>query len=423
MQTMELQANSSNNTIFADADGDIAYFHGNFIPKRDTNFDWTKPVDGSNPATEWQGLLSIDETPHLLNPKSGWLYNCNNWPWSAAGPSSPKKEDYPAYVESGGESARGLHAIRVLQDKKDFTLDSLIAAAYDSYLTWFEKPMPALIKAWDATPDSNPLKAKLAEQIGLSAQVGSPLGSEIRPHLSGGFLGRGCRSGASAAAEEAGGSGDDPFASAPPEQLLQALAAASDKLAADFGSWKTPWGDINRFQRINDDIAPAVQRRGTEHSRRLHFRDLGLAGLFRGARLSGHEEVVRHQRQQLRRRGGVRRDGERQGRDGRRRERQPGVQALQRSGQALQHGRAAGRLLLPRATEGTHRAGVSSRKLSRLVTLPGRRAPRGLPERIRDFSRRKICQSRSNRKSGSQRIHLEISEPPPSRRTGFRIRP
>ena len=124
-QTMELKANSSNNTIFADADGDIAYFHGNFIPRRDTRFDWTKPVDGSNPATEWHGLLSVDETPHLLNPKSGWLYNSNNWPWSAAGASSPKKEDYPAYVETGGESARGLHAIRVLQNKKDFTVDSL----------------------------------------------------------------------------------------------------------------------------------------------------------------------------------------------------------------------------------------------------------------------------------------------------------
>ncbi|MGC2817774.1 MAG: penicillin acylase family protein, partial [Candidatus Acidiferrum sp.] len=127
-QTMELHTNSSNNTIFADAEGNIAYFHGNFIPRRDPGFDWTKPVDGSNPATEWHGLLSIDETPHLLNPKSGWLYNSNNWPWSAAGPSSPRKEDYPAYVETGGESARGLHAIRVLQDKKDFTVDSLIAA-------------------------------------------------------------------------------------------------------------------------------------------------------------------------------------------------------------------------------------------------------------------------------------------------------
>src|SRR5215510_2262745 len=144
-QTMELHTNSSNNTIYADADGNIAYFHGNFIPRRDPKFDWTKPVDGSDPETEWQELLSLDETPHLLNPKAGWLYNSNNWPWSAAGSSSLKKTDYPVYVDSGTESARGLHAIRVLENKKDFTLDSLIAAAYDSYLSWFEKPKPALV--------------------------------------------------------------------------------------------------------------------------------------------------------------------------------------------------------------------------------------------------------------------------------------
>ncbi len=159
-QTMEFHTNSSNNTIFADADGDIAYFHGNFIPRRDPRFDWTKPVDGSDPATEWHDLLSVDESPHLLNPATGWLYNSNNWPWSAAGPSSPRKEDYPSYVENGGESARGLHAIRVLENRKDFTLDSLLAAAYDSYLPWFQKPIPALIKAWDETPNTNPLKGQ-----------------------------------------------------------------------------------------------------------------------------------------------------------------------------------------------------------------------------------------------------------------------
>src|SRR5207253_4338330 len=88
-------------------------------------------------------------------------------PWSAAGPSSPKRSDYPAYVDNGVESARGLHAVRVLQNKKDFTLDSLISAAYDSYLTWFEKPIPALIKAWDQAPVNDPLKAKLSDQIAL----------------------------------------------------------------------------------------------------------------------------------------------------------------------------------------------------------------------------------------------------------------
>jgi acyl-homoserine-lactone acylase len=240
---MELKANSSNNTIFADADGDIAYFHGNYIPRRDTAYDWTKPVDGTTPATEWKGLLTVDETPHLLNPKSGWLYNTNNWPWSAAGPSSPKKEDYPKYVENGSESARGLHAIRVLENKKDFTLDSLIAAAFDSYLTWFEKPLPALLKAYEQTP--NP---KISEQIAVlrnwdlrwaADSVATSLavfwGEELRRRAGG---------------RRGGASPEDTS----PQQLLESLTAASDKLAADFGTWKTPWGDINRFQRLTADI-------------------------------------------------------------------------------------------------------------------------------------------------------------------------
>jgi acyl-homoserine-lactone acylase len=250
-QAMELHTNSSNNTIFADADGNIAYFHGNFIPKRDPKLDWTKPVDGSDPATDWRGLLSVDETPKLLNPASGWLYNSNDWPWSAAGPSSPKKADYPAYVDSGVESARGLHVVRVLQDKKDFTLDSLIAAAYDSYLPWFEKPIPALVKAWDQAPASDPLKARTSEQIALLrawdlrwsvTSVPTSLavfwGEDIQRRLR--------RTGLSAANYIAG--------EATAEQLLQSLSAASDKLAADFGTWKTPWGDINRFQRLTADI-------------------------------------------------------------------------------------------------------------------------------------------------------------------------
>ncbi len=254
-QTMELKANSSNNTIFADADGDIAYFHGNFIPRRDTKFDWTKPVDGSDPATEWHGLLSIDETPHLLNPASGWLYNCNNAPWSAAGPSSPKKEDYPAYVETGTESARGRHAVRLLENTKNFTLESLRAAAYDSYLPWFAKTIPALMRAWDATPASNPLKTKLAGQIELLRNWDLRWGVDSTPTSLAVFWGEEIRRKTFAGARRAKVPFEDyVVANVSGDELLQALSAASDRLDADFGSWKTPWSEINRFQRLTGDI-------------------------------------------------------------------------------------------------------------------------------------------------------------------------
>ena len=254
-QTMELHTNSSNNTIFADSSGNIAYFHGNFIPRRDPKFDWTKPVDGSNPETDWHGLLSVDESPKLLNPTSGWLYNSNNSPWSAAGSSSPKQSDYPKYVDNGIESARGLHAIKVLENKKDFALDSLIAAAYDSYLTWFEKPLPALLKAWHETPDSSPLKQKTTQQIALLQKWDLRWSVTSVPTSVAVYWAEEAQRRLAGDARRAGLSTQDYLVEkATAEQLLQALSAASDKLTADFGSWQVPWGDINRFQRITDDL-------------------------------------------------------------------------------------------------------------------------------------------------------------------------
>jgi acyl-homoserine-lactone acylase len=254
--TMELHTNSSNNTIYADADGTIAYFHSNFIPKRDTRFEWTKPVDGSDPATEWNGVLSIDETPGLKNPASGWLYNVNNWPWSAAGPDSPKRTDYPAYVDRGtSESARGVHAIEVLKNRKDFTLDSLLAAAFDSHLPAFDDLIPALVKAYEKAPAGNPPKMKLSEQIALLKSWDRRWSAASVPTSLAVYWGDEINRRVADEARKAGVPTDTYIATkATPEQLLQALATASDKLASDFGTWKTPWGEINRFQRLTGDI-------------------------------------------------------------------------------------------------------------------------------------------------------------------------
>jgi acyl-homoserine-lactone acylase len=257
-QIMELHANSSNNTIFADAAGDIAYFHANWIPRRDTAFDWTKPVDGSDTATDYHGLLTVNETPHLLNPPNGWLYNSNNWPWSAAGPNSPKRQDYPRYVETGTEeSPRGLHALRVLTGAKDLTMQSLTAAAFDSYLPEFAILIPTLLRAYDAARGSDPFKARLAEQVRLLRHWDFRWSVSSVPTSLAVFWGTELWRRVSPEARKAGTTVYAYLAtSATPRERLEALAAASDTLAADFGTWQTPWGDINRFQRINDEIEP-----------------------------------------------------------------------------------------------------------------------------------------------------------------------
>ena len=254
-QSMELHTNSSNNTIYADADGTIAYFHANFVPKRDTRFDWTRPVEGNDPATEWLAPHSIDESPLVVNPPNGWLYNTNNWPYSAAGPNSPKQADYPAYMESGGENARGLHAIRVLQNKKDFTLSSLIDAAFDSYLTAFEPTIPALVASYDALPASDELKPKLAEPIAALRGWDLRWAATSVPTSLAVFWGEEMGRRVGSDARRAGVSADEYIATkATAEQRLQALAAATERLERDFGSWRTAWGEINRFQRLTGDI-------------------------------------------------------------------------------------------------------------------------------------------------------------------------
>ena len=149
-KTMDMGANPSNNTMYADAEGNIAYWHGNFLPKRDPKYDWSKPVDGTTSATEWKGYHTVNASVHLYNPENGWLQNCNATPFTVAGKYSPKKLDYANYLAPDGENFRGINAVRVLDKEKSYTLDKVIAAGYDTYLAAFEKLIPALVKSFSS---------------------------------------------------------------------------------------------------------------------------------------------------------------------------------------------------------------------------------------------------------------------------------
>jgi acyl-homoserine-lactone acylase len=259
-KTQDMRTDTSNNTVYADANGTIAYFHGNFIPKRDTAFDFKHPVDGSNPATEWQGPHAIEDTITLLNPSNGWIFNSNNWPFSAAGAQSPKRENYPVYMWIKGENPRGIHAAEVLHDIHDVTLDSLIAAGYDAHLTAFDVLLPPLIASYDALPPSNAPGAD-APGAGLQEAITALRGWNHRasadsvPTTVAIFWAQGLVERKGAEARDA----EEPVydylvGKLTDAERIDALRAALDKLRADFGRWQIPWGEVNRFQRLTDDI-------------------------------------------------------------------------------------------------------------------------------------------------------------------------
>ncbi|HDZ08894.1 penicillin acylase family protein [Pseudohongiella sp.] len=252
MEMMDIRTNSSNNTVFADAEGNIAYFHGNFMPRRDTQFDYSQPVDGSNPATDWQGVHAVEETVMMVNPPNGWLQNTNATPFTMAGVNSPRAQDYPAYMAPEAENFRGLQAVRLLQGASDMTIDSLIALAYDPYINGFEQLVPGLISAWEELePDWPDLEQPIEALRSWDYRVSTDSVGMTLAH----FYGMN-------AAREI----DTPAGLSQMEQInwlgtdsdmvdrLSVFSATLLQLTEAFGTWNTPWGEINRYQRITGDI-------------------------------------------------------------------------------------------------------------------------------------------------------------------------
>src|ERR1700730_15146849 len=250
MEVARLQANSTNNTLFADCKGEIAYLHPQFVPVRDDRFDYRKPVDGSDPATEWKGLHSLESLPQVLTPANGWAMNTNNWPWTSAGADSPKKADFPRYMDEVGENPRGIHAVRVLAARSDFTPQTLISAAFDPYLPAFARLVPLLLASYDRLPENDSNKAKLRAPIRLLRDWDYRWGLDSAPTSLAVFWGEALWAVSAQRAEDADITVWDYMAErASDAQRLAALAEASERLVKDFGSVSVPWRVINRFQR------------------------------------------------------------------------------------------------------------------------------------------------------------------------------
>ncbi len=259
-KVMDIKANTSNNTVFADNKGNIAYWHGNYVPIRDPKYNWGKVVDGTTSKTEWKGLHPVQETVHSYNPVNGWLQNCNSTPYTVAGENSPKKSDYRPYMAPDGENFRGINAVKVLSREKNYTIDKIIAAGYDTYLSAFEILVPAMIKSFETNVQpTDSLYTLLSEPISmlknwdfratensvattLAIETAQKMNSIItKVYVEEGEL------------DQVGNT--KKFAStASKEDLLLPLLKTVNDLKTKFGKWQISWGELNRFQRLTGEM-------------------------------------------------------------------------------------------------------------------------------------------------------------------------
>lgn len=260
-KTMDMGANPSNNTVYADAEGNIAYWHGNFLPKRDPKYDWSKPVDGTTLATEWKGYHTVEESVHVYNPENGWLQNCNSTPFTVAGKFSPKKENYATYLAPDGENFRGLNAVRVLNEENKYTIDKVIKAGYDKRLAAFEDLIPALVNAFEKNISYNDsLYAYLIGPVSvlknwdyrtsensIATTLAIEWGQKILPAIMRTTI---------IDDEEADQVDKAKYfaANAKPAELISPLLSVINDLQKKWGRWQILWGNVNRFQRISSDL-------------------------------------------------------------------------------------------------------------------------------------------------------------------------
>jgi acyl-homoserine lactone acylase PvdQ len=257
-KVMEMRSNNSNNTVFADNKGTIAYWHGNFMPKRNSTYDWTMPVDGTTKETDWKGIHALDEIIHLYNPASGWIQNCNSTPFTSAGTSSPDKRKYPIYMAPEGQNGRAVNAERLLSKANNITLDKIIEIGYNTYLSAFDILLPPLFKAYNDLPQNDPFKKELERPIHLlqlwdknasASSVATTLAVEWAFKLSPKIP--------PAKTPEAATNAIGNY------QLMAEIISAKEKLSLLsetlkdleklYGTWNVGWGDVARYQRTSNN--------------------------------------------------------------------------------------------------------------------------------------------------------------------------
>ncbi len=234
------------NTAYADSAGTIFYVYNGAIPIRDPRYDWTQPVDGSDPRTEWKGIHPFEDLPQMLNPAGGYVQNCNSTPFMTADDGNPAASDFPQYMveDKYRDRRRSQISRKLLREAHDVTYEDWQRLAFNTTLYWPMVELPRYRQHFENLKKTHP-----------------ELAAEVKPYLDH-LCDWDCRvtkdsTQATLCAEWYAELYGDRYPAEElkpqyvedPSKRFAALVGVAKKLKALHGDWKVAWGKVTRTQR------------------------------------------------------------------------------------------------------------------------------------------------------------------------------